>query len=309
MKTNATWLSFSGTRLSGTPSISDIGNYWVNISVSDGLHTAAANFTITVKTRQAPPPPNNTSPKIDSTSVDNYRNNVSVNNSEIIIKFSKPMNRSSVESALSVSTNVEYTLEWNNDSTELKIIFKDKLDYNTTYNITIDPTAKDIYGNYLSSPFKLFFTTEAESNLDGNEGKPDNDFKPEENVGVLALIIIILLLIIVLMVFAVFVLSRRNKKMEPQSDPKDLESRIVPASDSASGSIADEFDFESSSSKESDEYVMKLLNEARAAKKPSDFDIRKEEMLYKIERKYSKGEISKNTYNSIRDLLEDYKIY
>ncbi len=55
---NAGWLDFNATsqELSGTPAVNDIGEYWVNISVSDegGLSTYH-NFTITVSTI----PPNN----------------------------------------------------------------------------------------------------------------------------------------------------------------------------------------------------------------------------------------------------------
>ncbi len=51
MKTNATWLSFGSTTgiLSGTPLESDLGSYWVNITVGDGEDGFAfTNFTIMV---------------------------------------------------------------------------------------------------------------------------------------------------------------------------------------------------------------------------------------------------------------------
>ncbi len=50
--TNANWLEIDGTTgvLSGTPGISDVGSYWVNVSVKDGNGgTAHSNFTLEVK--------------------------------------------------------------------------------------------------------------------------------------------------------------------------------------------------------------------------------------------------------------------
>ncbi len=56
LNTNATWLTLSGSTLTGTPSNADVGIYWVNISVSDG-HGGIAwhNFTLTVKNVNDPP--------------------------------------------------------------------------------------------------------------------------------------------------------------------------------------------------------------------------------------------------------------
>ncbi len=49
MKTNGSWLKFLQVHaLTGTPQSTDLGNYWVNISVSDGIYTVFTNFTITV---------------------------------------------------------------------------------------------------------------------------------------------------------------------------------------------------------------------------------------------------------------------
>lgn len=53
---NAGWLAFNGVQaLSGTPMNSDVGSYWVNISVSDGVNIDFTNFTIDVQnTNDAP---------------------------------------------------------------------------------------------------------------------------------------------------------------------------------------------------------------------------------------------------------------
>ncbi|NPA74606.1 MAG: hypothetical protein GXO25_00820, partial [Euryarchaeota archaeon] len=56
LKTNATWLTLSGSTLSGTPSNADVGIYWVNISVSDGNGGVDwHNFTLTVRNVNDPP--------------------------------------------------------------------------------------------------------------------------------------------------------------------------------------------------------------------------------------------------------------
>jgi len=46
--TNSTWLDFTDELLSGTPTLDDVGFYFVNISVSDGPHTIFTNFTVEV---------------------------------------------------------------------------------------------------------------------------------------------------------------------------------------------------------------------------------------------------------------------
>ncbi|MCK5559840.1 MAG: DUF3328 domain-containing protein, partial [Thermoplasmata archaeon] len=70
---NAAWLNFNATSqiLSGTPSENDVGQYWVNISVSDegGLSTHH-NFTITVSTVAPNHAPGLSNSKISPTSGD-----------------------------------------------------------------------------------------------------------------------------------------------------------------------------------------------------------------------------------------------
>ena len=126
MKTNGSWLTFSMTQtLFGTPTSSDIGTYWVYIAVSDGNNSDSTNFTLTVMLKKEAP--NVTLPKVISIHPENNTYNLSINTSEIIITFSKPMNRSSVESAFSISPYVNYTLVWENNNTVLRIILKENL--------------------------------------------------------------------------------------------------------------------------------------------------------------------------------------
>ncbi|MCK5560756.1 MAG: hypothetical protein KAJ51_09195, partial [Thermoplasmata archaeon] len=68
MNTNATWLNFNTITgiLSGTPVLSDLGRYWVNISVSDGEGGFVYhNFTIIV-TKSSILPPTNTKPELSN---------------------------------------------------------------------------------------------------------------------------------------------------------------------------------------------------------------------------------------------------
>ena len=56
VSTNATWLTFeSDHTLNGTPAQSDVGTYWVNVSVSDGENSDFANFTLLVLPTNDPP--------------------------------------------------------------------------------------------------------------------------------------------------------------------------------------------------------------------------------------------------------------
>lgn len=58
-ETNASWLGFTDQVLSGTPLLSDVGHYFVNISVSDGEHSDFTNFTVEVINNTIPEPENN----------------------------------------------------------------------------------------------------------------------------------------------------------------------------------------------------------------------------------------------------------
>ena len=69
------------------------------------------------------------------------------------------MNISSVESAITISPNIQSSYSWNADNTTLTITPNANLFYNTTYNITIGTGAKDIAGNNLENPYSWEFTT------------------------------------------------------------------------------------------------------------------------------------------------------
>lgn len=283
MKTNATWLTFSVAReLFGTPSSSDIGTYWVNINVSDGIADDFTNFTLKVHDRQIPP--NITKPEVKSTFPGDKSDNVSINNTEIVITFSKSMNRSSVEAALSISPQVNYTLNWSKNDTELRISFTENLSYNTTYKINISTNARDTFGNNLKSLLKLWFTTQKgeEGDFEDDDGKPGEDRDQFEVFGII-IVIVISIIIIFLMLLAFITLNRRRK--HEKLEKYDYADDQVRYSDDA------------------DEFIVELKKEALNPKKPSDFGPSKKEMLIKFQRKYNKGEISTETYNSIKESL------
>ena len=55
LKSNATWLDIDSSTIHGTPNNSQVGSYWVNISVTNGLTTDSHNFTLKVINVNDPP--------------------------------------------------------------------------------------------------------------------------------------------------------------------------------------------------------------------------------------------------------------
>lgn len=79
--------------------------------------------------------------------------------SKIVVRFSKPMNESSVEKNFVVVPSVEGTFLWKNDGRELSFE-PSNLKYNTKYSVTVTWNAMDRYGNVLLENFSWFFVTE-----------------------------------------------------------------------------------------------------------------------------------------------------
>lgn len=53
---NASWLTFDeNNTLKGKPGLSDVGSFWINISVTDGILSDYTNFTLIVKVHNYPP--------------------------------------------------------------------------------------------------------------------------------------------------------------------------------------------------------------------------------------------------------------
>jgi N-acetyl-anhydromuramyl-L-alanine amidase AmpD len=77
----------------------------------------------------------------------------------IFITFSLPMDKSSVETNLSITPNDTVTFIWSSDNKTLEIKPNKFWEFSTTYTVKIDTGAKSLYGGKLSTPFILQFTT------------------------------------------------------------------------------------------------------------------------------------------------------
>jgi parallel beta-helix repeat protein len=220
--------------------------------------------------------------KIISTFPEFNSKNVSVNASEIIIKFSTPINTSSVEAALNISPYVNYTLVWEKNNTVLRIIFNEDLYYDTTYSITISTDAKDAQGNNLNSEFRLDFKTEEKESADRKD-------KPEDGGLFIVYIAIAIVIIIIFFLIVLALITRSQRKRY-----RDIEKSIEKHEDIIA---TDGFD----------EVIYELKQKASAPYKPSDFGLAKSEMLAKFEKKYQDGKISKETFDKIKGSLSDKK--
>jgi outer membrane protein assembly factor BamB len=75
----------------------------------------------------------------------------------IMLRFSEPMNRTSVEGAFSAVPAISGTFSWFGDTLNLDLT--GPLWYSMPYTITVGTAAKDAAGNPLESPFSWQFTT------------------------------------------------------------------------------------------------------------------------------------------------------
>ncbi len=101
-------------------------------------------------------------PEISLSSIENGQQDIDINAS-IVISFSEPMNRTSVEDAFSISGNITGTFSWDGND----LIFRpDKpFDHLTSYTVIIAKDAKDIQGNLLKEDLAFSFTTEPERSV------------------------------------------------------------------------------------------------------------------------------------------------
>jgi parallel beta-helix repeat protein len=288
MNTNATWLSFSSNqKLSGTPSSSDVGHYWVYIEVSDGSNIDFTNFMILVKKAKDQGDNNITLPTINTISILNNSNNVQINTPEIIIVFSKSMNNESVERVLKIFPNINFSIQWKNNKTILNIIFNENLQYNRTYRISIDNGAVDQDGNNLDQSLILTFNTERKE-IPKRTDIPIELIRIMSYIGVLVIILIIL--------FSIFVIKNRRKQRE--LDIKKI-AQIEGQSEFQAPDIIDKYPYEGVSIGNAEEYIKKLMDEAQ----PSQFKTPEIKMLEQARYKFEKGEISKKSYESIKNEL------
>jgi len=80
-------------------------------------------------------------------------------NDPIVIKFTLPMNESSVEEALTISPKVKGTISWNFEGTVLTFLPTPQFTASTDYQIVLSTHAKTKYNEHLAFPFTIFFET------------------------------------------------------------------------------------------------------------------------------------------------------
>jgi outer membrane protein assembly factor BamB len=297
-------MSFKNGILSWIPGQSQVGNHTVRLEASDGKLNIYQEFKILVKNKsqQQNETPydknqNKTIPIIIESNMGKKNQNISINTSEIKIVFSKPMNITSVEAALEVSPNINYTLSWNFNNTVLIIRVKDILAYNTTYRITIDKSAKDAWGNNLNDTYKLVFTTQAKTKgANGGDDQTYNIFS-NENIGYLYLILFLIIIIII----QFLLITKYRKRLQKRTDESDVqfEDRQEMQEDSNTENIYYNDDLDG----DLDGAINQLKVEATALKKPSVFSESGEDVLNSLEEKYLDGEISKTTYESAKEII------
>jgi hypothetical protein len=297
LNTNAKWLSFSASRvLSGTPTASDVGYYWVRITVSDGNNTDVTNFNITVQTASSP-----SSPSITSSSTLPDSTDVSIDTTEIVITFSKSMDPTRVESALKITPGIDHSLSWNENGDELTISFDAKFEFDTEYSITIDRSALDSEGNNLESEYNLNFNTEKDPGTD-----KDKDTKPSETEGISSLgsygllgISLIAILIFFLLAF-MFLIKKRKKVVRDQEDGRvpyvAQPGTVEPAKLEIQNTALDTSD-------NADNILKEVTAEALRAVKPGTVGPSKEYKLDGFRDKLEKGEITRETYDEAVEII------
>jgi parallel beta-helix repeat protein len=92
---------------------------------------------------------------------------------KILIEFNMSVNPASVQSAVTISPNIDISdYKWNNDNTKVTITLSTKLKVNTEYTVSIGIGAKTELGIALSETYSWSFTSERD--LDGDD-IPDSE--------------------------------------------------------------------------------------------------------------------------------------
>jgi hypothetical protein len=76
---------------------------------------------------------------------------------EIVVTFSKEMNKNLTESLFSLSPDVSGYFSWNAEGTVMTYHLTSELDYGTQYKLTIPSSVEDIYGNTLDGSHTVIF--------------------------------------------------------------------------------------------------------------------------------------------------------
>jgi transcription elongation factor Elf1 len=149
-------------------------------------------------------------PSISLTSPVNGGSDVAIDG-KITVEFSESMDCDSVESAISTTPYIEYTCIWANDNKTLTLNFSEPLEYDTLYQISISPKAKDLAGRELDEDYEFEFTT---------AGKPEE--KDEEGFPII-LLLALLMAIVAAVVIVALVMSKKKK-----TPAEVVEARVAP---------------------------------------------------------------------------------
>jgi parallel beta-helix repeat protein len=131
-------------------------------------------------------------PSIISTYPNNEATDVNLS-IEITIEFSESMDVCSVESAIFISPEITYSLQWTNSNKTLTLDFSEPLSQKTLYSISITTNAKDLAGNSLENQYNFEFTTMVEPVDEPKE-------KEQSTIPILPLILLIAIAIIIIVV-------------------------------------------------------------------------------------------------------------
>jgi parallel beta-helix repeat protein len=281
------------------PEADQIGAHSVRINASDYKGISYQDFSIIVMDGDQLI---NTPPRIVLTKPIDNSKNIHIDDTEISITFSKSMNTSSVELAVSISPSVNYKLYWGNDNSELLIVISESYSYGTLYSVTITDSAIDTEGIHLSSPYEMMFTSET-LQVDKDNIEKENDDKDtrdnQSNQIISITLILLIVVLIILIVFSLIIQTKKKKKDYLVDDSRDIDDRY----ESFGNDISDRPEMIPEFEQNHDDLINTLKEEALAFNKPSNNNIPVKELLNKTNQMYRKGEISEDTYNSIEEKL------
>jgi hypothetical protein len=157
--------------LDSGPAIATTGNNYTLVGLSQGSHrvsvtavdhaglSATATTAFTVAATSPSPPGNATNPGTNATRTAGpaVRSVAYLPNASAVdIAFTQPMNQTSVAKSINVSSGVDYSLQWVNQS-HVRIILHTSLSNGSLYQVVLQPSAKTATGTSLQTPFVFQF--------------------------------------------------------------------------------------------------------------------------------------------------------